>query len=127
MPSSPEICEGNETSICVERVSSLSKEDWDMLEKNNYPVEYNSVDSNNDLHKTTPSITQNVDNNELLLSSENENRNNSVSNINLQSSEVICTSEINSDTVKIKEEKKEKISNHQSNKTSLTDLKGEII
>ncbi|GAB1866363.1 Zinc finger protein 800 [Camponotus japonicus] len=122
--SSPEIYEENETSIRVQRVSSLSKEDWDMLQKDlNHPAKCNSVDNNNDLHKITASITQNVDNGELL-SSHNENRNDSMSNTNLQSSEVVCTniSEINSVTVKIKN-KKEKISGHQSDEMPLVDLK----
>lgn len=121
--SSPEIYEKNETSIRVQRVSTLSKEDWDMLQNDlDHPAICNSVDNNNDLHKITASITQNVDNGELL-SSENETRNDSRSNTNLQSSEVVCTniSEINSVTVKIKN-KKEKISS-QSDETPLVDLK----
>ncbi|XP_029672292.1 zinc finger protein 800 isoform X2 [Formica exsecta] len=122
--SSPEICEENETSIRVQRISSLSKEDWDMLQKDlNYPVKCNSVDNNNDLHKTTPLITQNIDNSKLQ-SSENENEDNSMSNTNLQSSEVVCTniSEINSVIVKIKNNKG-KISDHQSDEMLLTELK----
>lgn len=97
-----------------------------MLQKDlNHPAKCNSVDNNNDLRKITASITQNVDNGELL-SSDNENRNDSMSNINLQSSEVVYTniSEINSVTVKIKN-KKEKISGHQSDEMPLVDLKGE--
>lgn len=83
----------------------------------------NSVDNNNDL--LTASITQNIDNSELL-SSENENRDNSMSNTNLQLSEVVHTntSEINSVTVK--KNKKETIPGHQYEKM-LVDLKGERI
>ncbi|XP_072757176.1 uncharacterized protein [Anoplolepis gracilipes] len=117
-PSSPKICEENETSILVQHVSSLSKEDWDMLEKDlNHLTNYMD---NNDLHKIT-TITQNDDNSELL-SSETETRDNSVSNTNSQSSEVVCTniSEINA--VKI-ESKKEEISGHQSNEIPLADFK----
>ncbi|XP_050447123.1 zinc finger protein 800 [Cataglyphis hispanica] len=122
--SSPEICEENETSIRVQRVSSLSKEVWDILQKDlNFPDKCNSVDNNNDLHKITPLIIQNVDNSKLQ-SSENENQDNSMSNTNLQSSEVVCTniSEINSVTTKIKNNK-EKISGHQSDEIPLTELK----
>lgn len=97
-----------------------------MLQKDlNYPAKCNSVDNNNDLHKTTPLITQNIDNSKLQ-SSENENEDNSMSNTNLQSSEVVCTniSEINSAIVKIKNNKG-KISDHQSDEMLLTELKGE--
>lgn len=97
-----------------------------MLQKNfNHPAKCNSVDNNNDFHKIPASIKQNVDNSELL-SSENENRNNSMSNKSLQSSEVVCTnkSKINSITVKMKD-KKEKISGHQSDEMPLIDLRGE--
>lgn len=82
------------------------------------------MDNNNDLHKITPLIIQNVDS--KLQSSENENQDNSMSNTNLQSSEVVCTniSEINSATAKIKNNK-EKISDLQSDEMPLTELKGE--
>ncbi|XP_070163187.1 zinc finger protein 800 isoform X2 [Polyergus mexicanus] len=122
--SSPEICEEIKTSIRVQRASSLSKENWDILQKDpNYPAKCNSVDNNNDLHKITPLIRQNIDNSKLQ-SSENKNEDNSMSNTNLQSSKVVCTniSEINSATVKIKNNK-EKISDHQSDEMLLTELK----
>lgn len=83
------------------------------------------MDNNNDLHKITPLIIQNVDNSKLQ-SSENENQDNSMSNTNLQSSEIVFTNinEINSVTTKIKNNK-EKISDHQSDEMPLTELKGE--
>lgn len=99
-----------------------------MLQTDFNSTKCNSVNNNNDLHKITAPITQNVNNSELLSTSKNENRDNSMSNTNLQSSEIVHTntSEINSVIAKIKN-KKETISGHQSDEVPLVDLKGERI
>lgn len=119
---SPKICE---SSIRVQSISSVSKEDWDMLgDQHNHLSECNSMDNNND-PDITSSVTQNINNTKSMSLGENQDK--FVSNKNLKLSDVVYTdtNEISSDlifTSKIKNKKRKGSSQH--NEKQLTDSKG---
>lgn len=123
--SSPEmIDENHETSICVQTISSLSKEDWDMLDNHhNYSSECNSTDNNNDHGTIAPSITRNINGGDSL--STDDSRDHFESNTSLRSREIVCASTSETSFTAPKTGSKRGQMSSQHDEKRLTDLEGE--
>lgn len=117
---SPKSC--NYEMFRVQDISSLSKEDWDVLgNENNHLSERNSVDNNNH-----PDITssENIDDSNLL--SPVENQDNFVSDENVRSPDIVCinANEINSAASNMTNKEEEASTHH--NEKQLTDTRGKL-